>query len=64
MAISLYVCFVGLGQFSSAYILKWMQGILQINSTRPYWVMAAVGMTVGSVVELVLLLFKKDKKAA
>lgn len=64
MAISLYVCFVGLGQFSSAYILKWMQGILQINSTRPYWVMAAVGMTVGSVVALVLLLFKKDKKAA
>lgn len=55
MAISIYVCCTGIGQFSSAYILKFVRDILHITAARADWQIACVSILSGSVIGILCI---------
>ncbi|MBC3796927.1 MFS transporter [Acetobacterium tundrae] len=55
LAISVYVCGTGLGQFFSPYILKFLRGALNLTSTRADWQIAAVFLIAGSVISMIFI---------
>lgn len=63
MAISLYVCSTGVGQFVSPYVMAFLTGALGLTSIRCDWQIAAYAITVGALVGLVLSLVAGKKKA-
>ena len=63
MAISIYVCATGVGQFLSAYILTFVTGTLGLNMTRADWQVASVAIIVGCVIGFVALAVTGKKKA-
>lgn len=62
MAISIYVCCTGVGQFLSAYILKFLRNILGLTATRADWQIACVAILVGSVIGFVCLVLSGKKE--
>jgi MFS family permease len=63
MAISIYVCCTGVGQFLSAYITKFIREALNLTSARPDWQIACVAILTGSILGIVLLAITGRKKA-
>jgi MFS family permease len=66
MAISIYVCCTGVGQFLSAYILKFLRDLLGLTATRADWQIACAAILAGSVIGFVCLVLsgKKAKETA
>lgn len=64
MAISIYVCCTGIGQFMSAYILKFLRDTLGMTAGRADWKIASISIVVGSVIGLVCLAVFGGKKEA
>ena len=64
MAISIYVCGTGVGQFLSAYILKFVTGALNLTGSRADWQVASVAISTGCVIGFIALIFVKPKKSA
>lgn len=63
MAISIYVCCTGVGQFLSAYITKFIREALNLSSSRPDWQIACVTILVGSILGIVLLAITGRRKS-
>lgn len=55
MAISIYVCCTGIGQFLSAYILKFLREATGMTAGRADWQIACVAIIVGAVIGLICL---------
>ena len=62
MAISIYVCGTGVGQFLSAYILTFITGTLKLNATRADWQVASISIIVGCAIGFVALALTGRKK--
>lgn len=54
LAISVYTCGTGIGQFVSPYILKAIRSVFGLTSTRADWQIAAGALIVGSVIAFIL----------
>lgn len=55
VAISIYVCATGVGQFLCAYILKFIKEILGLTANRADWQIASISIVIGVVIGLVCL---------
>ena len=62
MAISIYVCCTGIGQFSSAYILKFVRDVLHITAARADWQIACVSILSGAVIGILCIALSGRKK--
>lgn len=63
MAISIYVCCTGIGQFLSAYILKFIRETFGMTAGRADWQIACVSILAGAVIGFVCLAVFGGKKA-
>lgn len=61
MAISLYVCSTGIGQFVSPYVMKFLTGAFGLDAVRCDWQIAAYAITGGALIGLVVSLLAKKK---
>lgn len=63
MAISIYVCATGVGQFLSAYVLKFITNTLNLTAIRADWQVASIAIIIGCVIGFVALAVTGKKKA-
>ena len=63
LAISVYTCGTGIGQFLSPYILKFIRGIFGMASARADWQIAAVCLIAGSVISAIIIFAASKKKS-
>ncbi|MDO4287746.1 MAG: MFS transporter [Eubacterium sp.] len=61
LAISIYTCGTGIGQFISPYVLKFLRSALGLESTRANWQIASVALIVGAIIALVIIAFSGKK---
>lgn len=64
MAISIYVCCTGIGQFMSAYILRFLRNVSGMTEGRADWKIACVSIIAGAVIGLICLAVFGNKKEA
>lgn len=66
MAISIYACSTGIGQFLSAYVLLFIRNIFNMTSTRADWQISAITISLGAVIGIItiFMLNKKQKVSA
>ncbi len=62
VAISIYVCATGVGQFLCAYILKFIKGALGLTANRADWQIASASIITGVVIGLICLTVFGGKK--
>ena len=63
LAISVYTCGTGIGQFLSPYILKFIRGIFGMTSARADWQIAAVCLIAGSIISAIVIFAASKKKS-
>lgn len=63
VAISIYVCATGIGQFLSAYVLKFITGTLNMTASRADWQVASIAIIAGCVVGFIALALTGKKQA-
>ena len=63
LAISVYTCGTGIGQFLSPYILKFIRGLFGMTSARADWQIAAVCLIAGSVISAIVIFAASKKKS-
>lgn len=59
LALSIYTCGVGLGQFISPYALEVLRNICHLTVVRADWLLAAITLLVGSIIGLIVTSAKK-----
>lgn len=63
LAISIYTCGTGIGQFLSPYILKFIRGIFGMTAPRADWQIAAVVLIIGSIISAIVIFMNIKKKS-
>lgn len=55
LAISVYVCGTGIGQFISPYFLKLIRNLFDLTTSRADWQISAVSLIIGGIVGIVVI---------
>lgn len=63
LAISVYTCGTGIGQFLSPYILKFIRELFGMTSTRADWQISALCLIAGSLISIIVIFAGSKKKS-